>query len=274
MTPGQGSADKILAILDLFTEERLEWTPDELMARLGYSRPTLYRYLKTLKSVGFLTSLPGAGFTLGPRVTELDFLMRKSDPLLAAGRPAVADLAARFPCAALLVRWYGAKLLCVDSVISDEAPLSSYPRGRPMPLAHGAISRAILANLPKRRQVPLIEENLARFKELGHGATVDEVLGTLRAIRRKGVAVAYGEVTSGVIGVAAPVFDAGRAPIAALCVTNRREDVDPIRLHSITGAVRASAAEITRSLAQFRHVRGADAAVCRDPDRQKQGYQC
>jgi DNA-binding transcriptional ArsR family regulator len=49
-----------------FTEEHLEWTPDELMAALGYSRPTLYRYLKTLKEAGFLTSMPSGGFTLGP----------------------------------------------------------------------------------------------------------------------------------------------------------------------------------------------------------------
>lgn len=252
MTAGSGSAEKILAILDLFSEERLEWTPEELMARLGYSRPTLYRYLKTLKQAGLVTSLPGAGFTLGPRVTELDFLMRKSDPLLANGRDALQRLSGRFPCAALLVRWYGSKLLCVESEISGQAPLSSYPRGRPMPLAHGAISRAILAHLPRRQQVPLIKEHLPEIRALGHGDSVEAVLTSLAAIRREGVAVAYGEVTPGVIGVAAPVFDAGRAPIAVLCTTNRREDVDAARLDEIKAAVRAEAARITLALERVR----------------------
>ena len=47
------SGDRILAILDLFTEDRLEWHPDEMMAELGYSRPTLYRYLRRCATRGF-----------------------------------------------------------------------------------------------------------------------------------------------------------------------------------------------------------------------------
>ena len=58
-----GSSDRTLAILELFTEERLEWSAEELMAELGYTRPTLYRYLKTLKRAGFLVALPGRGLT-------------------------------------------------------------------------------------------------------------------------------------------------------------------------------------------------------------------
>ena len=50
---GINSATRIMAILDVFTEDRLEWTPEELMAELGYSRPTLYRCLKTLREAGF-----------------------------------------------------------------------------------------------------------------------------------------------------------------------------------------------------------------------------
>ena len=41
--------DKVLAVLDLFSDSRLLWTPDELRLVLGYTRPTLYSYLKSLK---------------------------------------------------------------------------------------------------------------------------------------------------------------------------------------------------------------------------------
>lgn len=213
------SADRILAILDLFTEDRLEWTPDQMMAALGYSRPTLYRYLRSLKDTGFLVSLPGAGFTLGPRVVEMDFLMRKSDPLAQAAGPMLRRIAESWPCTALIVRWYGAKLLCIASECSLSDPQSSYPRGRPMPLARGAISRAILAHLPRRQMMQKIGENLTELRFLGLGQTAAEIADALRQQRRQGAVVAYGEVTPGVIGVAAPVFDAGRSPIAALCAT-------------------------------------------------------
>src|ERR1044072_8160978 len=100
------SLERLQAVLEVFTEDRLEWTPEELMEELGYSRPTLYRYLKILKDSGFLTSMPNTGFTLGPRVVEMDYLLRKSDNLILSGTPYLQKLTARYECTALLVRWY------------------------------------------------------------------------------------------------------------------------------------------------------------------------
>lgn len=216
---GAGSGERILALLDLFSEARPEWTPDEMMAETGYARPTLYRYLKALKEAGLVASLSGATYTLGPRVVELDFLMRLSDPLIEAGKPLLRELSETWPCTALLVRWYGNRLLCVASECSAENPKSSYPRGRPMPLVRGAISRAILAHLPRRQMHQKIAENLDDLSALGLGCTPEEVAETFRKVRRAGAAVAHGEVTPGVVGVAAPVFDAGQSPVAALCLT-------------------------------------------------------
>lgn len=246
------SGDRILAILDLFSEDRLEWRPDQMMAQLGYSRPTLYRYLRTLCDAGLLTSLPGAAFTLGPRVTELDFLMRRSDPLIAHGAETLDGLAQRHPCSALLVRWYRRKLLCIAASVSAAEPRSSYPRGRPMPLGHGAISRAILAWMPKRSAASLIEEHLDEFARHGVGNSLEDVFEVLRKVRRDGFAVGRGEVTPGVIGIAAPVFDSGRSPIAALTVTTEASLLTPEAEASTAEAVRDGARRLTETLARLR----------------------
>ncbi len=238
MTSVSSSGERILAILDLFSEAHPEWTPEAMMDRLGYSRPTLYRYLKTLRDAGFLVSLPQAGWTLGPRVTELDFLVQRADPLIRAGACELRALAARFPCSAFLVRWYGTRLLCVASEVSAPRPRSSYPRGRPMPLGRGAISRAIVAHLPRRERDAL----LALPEFAGSDANL------LRQIRRDGTATARGEVTPGVVGVAAPILAADRAPIAALCLTSDENDVDAPTLAQIRDAVRDSAARISDAL--------------------------
>ena len=129
------SADRLLGVLGLFSEERPEWTAEQMMKETGFTRPTLYRYLKSLRETGLVTSVSGSAFSLGPRVTELDYLMRKADPLIAHGQSALEELTARSQCSAFLVRWYGRKILCVSSLISARAPVTSYPRGRPMPLA-------------------------------------------------------------------------------------------------------------------------------------------
>lgn len=246
------SLERVLAVLEVFTEDRLEWTPEELMEELGYSRPTLYRYLKTLKEAGLLLSMPNAGFTLGPKVVEMDYLMRKSDPLILHGAPHLKALTSAYSCTALLVRWYGNRMLCVDSMVSAPSPLSSYPRGRPMPMARGAIARSIIAFLPRRRMLPLIETMMDEFRDVGFGNNSEEIQESFRKVRRAGVAVAFGEVTPGVVGIAAPVFDAGRSPAASLCITIAREIVDDKTVEEIASAIRSHAGELSAALSQKR----------------------
>ena len=248
MTSVSGSGGRILAILDLFSEERPEWLPDEMMEALGYSRPTLYRYLKTLKDAGFLAALPGAGYTLGPRVTELDFLMRRADPLIAAGQDLLRDMAEDHRGAAFLVRWYRRKLLCVASEDRSTEARSSYPRGRPMPMGRGAISRAIAAFLPSRERTRLIEDYLEEFTTLGIGTTRDAVLDELKRVRRAGVAVAWGEVTPGLVGVAAPILAADNVPIGALCLSRDAATTDAARLSEIRRVVAAAGQRISDRL--------------------------
>jgi len=243
MSSISGSGERILAILDLFSEERPEWSPEEMMHALGYSRPTLYRYLKTLKDAGYLVSLPGQGLTLGPRVTELDFLMQRSDPLIGVGAPLLRMLAGRYPCSVFITRWYERKILCVVSEVSNPAPKSSYPRGRPMPLAKGAISRAIVAFLPRREQDRIVADHLEDLG--GEGAKEETVLARLRDVRREGVCTAWGEVTPGVVGVAAPILAGDRTPIAALCLTSNVADMTEPRLAAIRRDVGDSADAIS-----------------------------
>lgn len=246
------SLEKVLAVLEAFTEDRLEWTPEELMEELGYTRPTLYRYLKTLRDAGFLTSMPGAGFTLGPRVVEMDFLLRKSDALVLNGAPYLKELTKLYPCTALLVRSYGDKILCVDSASSTPNPVSSYPRGRPMPLARGAIARSIMAFLPRRRLLPLIHGIREDLTAVGLGVTDEEIMESLKRVRKAGCAVAHGEVTPGVVGIAAPIFDAGQSPIASLCITISGQIVNGRQIDEIGANVRRCASEISEALSQNR----------------------
>ncbi len=248
MIAGANSIERVLAILDLFGEERLEWTPEEIMDALGYTRPTVYRYLKALSEFGLLTSLPSAGFTLGPRVVEMDFLMRQSDALTREGRPHLEALAARYPATALLARWYGEKLLCVEAKSSTASARSSYARGRPMPLARGAISRAILAHLPRRQLAQRIVDNFDDLRDIGLGDSVEAIAESFRRVRRDGYAIARGEVTPGVVGVAAPVFDSGQSPIAALCVTIAEEAAAAERLVDVVRDVTAAAQALSAAL--------------------------
>jgi DNA-binding IclR family transcriptional regulator len=244
------SQDRVLALLDLFSESRPLWTPDELMRELGYTRPTLYRYLKSLRDSGLLMSTRGGRYALGPRVVEMDYLSRRADPLVAAAAPHLARLTAAHPCTALIVRWYGDKMLCVTSQSSAPNPVSSYPRGRPMAMGRGAIARSIMAFLPKPQLMPLLERYAGDLRQIGVGATQEEVLAAFKRIRRAGVAVAFGEVTPGAVGIAAPILDAGY-PTASLCVTIGGQQAHGELIDRIGAEVREAARLIAEEASGF-----------------------
>ena len=243
------SLERVLAVLEVFSEERLEWTSEDLMAHLGYSRPTLYRYLKILKDAGLLMSSRNASVTLGPKVVEMDYLARRSDTLVLSGQPHLKALTTRYSCNAMILRWYGNKILCVVSETSAKNLVSSYPRGRPMPLGRGAIARSIMAYLPRARLVPLIEQNLDDLRSVGLGMTVEDVRQSMKRVRKAGYAVAFGEVTAGAVGIAAPVLDDRGTPIASVCVTITGALVDGAAIDRIAADVKTVANEISAAQA-------------------------
>lgn len=242
------SLKRVLAVLDMFSETRLVWTFEALMTELGYSRPTLYRYLKTLKDAGLLTSTHGAGYMLGPRIVELDYLVRKSDALVLTGVSHLRDLVARRPSTALLARWYGNKLLCVISESSTDRVTSSYPRGRPMPLGRGAIARSIMAHLPRTHVTRLIRLNYDELRSVGLGASEGEMRRNILRVRKTGYAVAHGEVTPGAIGVASAILDASGHPIASCGVVVAGNLVTGAMIDGIGEKVRDAAAKISNAL--------------------------
>ena len=216
---GTNSADRILSVLNLFTDGRLEWTAEQLMEVLGYSRPTMYRYLRSLKDAGLLVSISNSLLTLGPRVVEMDFLIRKSDPLLTYGKVHIHQLARTYPSTSLLARWYGDKMLCVDTESSTKNYFTNYTRGRPMALVRGAIARTIVANLPRAHLENHIYLHLEEFKKIGLGENYQGILESFIEVKKNRVCIAKQEMTPGVLGIASPIFDTNRYTVGAMCVT-------------------------------------------------------
>lgn len=244
----RNSLEKMLAILDLFQGGALRWTSDEMTDRLGYSRSTLYRYLGVLTDAGLLTSLPSIGYTLGPRITELDHELRSSDPLITNGRPILQTLVKEINGFGLLCRRYRKHVLCVHQEPGISGISSSYERGRAMPLLRGATSRVILAHLSTQQLRRIYGELSGALSEGGFGRTLKEVQDNLRTIREDGYCRSRGEVTPGVTGIAAPVFDGMGSVIGSLTLTVRNDDVDSRSERSMIERVIFSARLLTDSM--------------------------
>jgi DNA-binding IclR family transcriptional regulator len=240
---------KVLQVLDLVQESSRGLTFEEISSAIEAPRSTLYRYLKALTDAGFLVSLPNTGFTLGPRIAELDYKMRRHDRLILLGRPVMAELVQTETAVALLCRLYRAKVLCIHQEAHPDALHSNYERGLARPLLRGAASRAILAHMPPRTIVKLYEGDPDEFRSANLGNTLEDVKRTLRGIRQAGWESVAGQVTPGATGIAAPIFDGRGSILGSLSLTLKGTKHSAKEINRIAGKVSSGAGFITNAIA-------------------------
>ncbi len=237
------SLARMLSTLDLFTEDRSGLDVDEIASGLRCSKPTAYRYVKLLTNAGLLAPGPGTTYRLGTRIIQLDRQIRLTDPMLGRGEAVMQELSERFGENLLLCGYYGDQLICTAQVWTHhQGLLTSYTRGRPMPLLRGAAGKVILAHLPSARLRSLMLRDPRKIAEAGLGQTWMEFRDALRAIRRKGYAVTYGEIDATTAGIAAPIVGDGRQVLGSLVfaipIPNLPEDRVPALAQAVMEGAR------------------------------------
>nr|WP_255616709.1 IclR family transcriptional regulator [Microvirga puerhi] len=197
---------RVSEILNLFSESRPTITLADVEDALGVSQASAYRYVHDLHEIGLLSRTSGR-YAPGPKIMELEYIISKFDPVIAASRELMEESSAHLGCHMLLGRLYGNRLVNVYYSRPNHLPALNYSPGRRMPLFRGAQARVILANLDRRR--------LRRIFETGEGDTDRNKIGAdwtsfnaaLQRNRREGYYISREELDKGVAGIAAPVFD-------------------------------------------------------------------
>lgn len=238
------SLTKLLSILDYFGPDCAALSADEIIARLGCSRPQGYRYIRELCTAGLLTRFSGA-YSLGPRISELDYIIRSGDPLLECSEALVKELCQRLRADVLVVNIFGDRVVAIHHERCDNSNFVGWGRGQPLPLFAGAGSKMILASLPVARQRRLFEQYPKAVESAGWGRNWEEFRSELRNIRRAGYALSFGELDKTNVGIAAPVVHEPGVPPAVLIVVMPRERYDAADPKAVAQAVKDAAAAIS-----------------------------
>ena len=213
------SGRRILSVLGLFTVDEPEWTVEDAAKKLHVGGATAYRYFSELTNVGLISPVGDARYALGPAIIQMDRQIQICDPMLGVARSVMVDLVQYAPegSTLLLCRLFHDRVMCVHQVIGrgPQSPVS-YERGRLMPLYRGATSKIILAHIPARHLKVLYGHDAVEIAKLHLGENWGEFRSTLAKLRRVGVCVTRGEIDSGRVGVAAPVFDADGLVLGSL----------------------------------------------------------
>jgi DNA-binding IclR family transcriptional regulator len=257
------SLNRMLSLLDLFSEHEPVWKVEAVMERTGLSRATAYRYVRELCDAGLLARITASDYALGPRIIELDCQIRVSDPLFTAGKPVVADLVAETGEIGILCSLYGDRMICIHVEHSPDAGIRLLmERGHVLPLFRGSTAKIILAHLPYRRLHDLYEANSKAIAKAGLADDWTSFLRTLREIRTTGYYISMGELNPAVRAIAAPLFNAEDEILGSLTLAMPRARHTAERQDALVAAALAASRRISKALARATRTvpKGAPAA--------------
>lgn len=200
------SLTRMLTVLDLFSREHESMTAEEIAEKLHLSRTTGYRYTRELTGAGLLVS-NGGRFTLGPRIIQLDYKIRESDPFLNSAKEVLNKLAVSVDAAGLLATIYKNEIIniyeCAGESIRNDV---TYGRGTSVPIFKGSSSKVILASLSRARLKRIWDDNDNNPDCLAIGENWKSFWQNLQLIKRNGYWVSRSEIDADLIGMSAPVF--------------------------------------------------------------------
>lgn len=242
---------KTLALLDFFGPDSLQVSAETIVERTGLSKATVYRHVKDLCDAGLLARMGGGNYSLGPRIVELDWMMRQYDPILIAGREHIHKLAEETRLAVLCSAFYDDRIINTYIFEPSESFAFHFGRGQPMPLFWGAQSKVLVSYQSARRLQRLFEQKIAGDPEHPcHGWAWPEFSRAAKKIRKAGYCVTTGELTEGLTGIAAPILqDDSREANASICVLGDSERFALLRRESVIERLVETAKSIAAALA-------------------------
>jgi DNA-binding IclR family transcriptional regulator len=237
------TADRALQVLQQFRAQAEGLTVTEIASRLDLHRSTASRLVSTMEARGFLErDAVGSLLRLGPEVARIGRIALAGRELVTVARPVLDGLAAETGETATLAVPMDGQVMTVAQADSSYFVSSGKWVGVRTPMHCAADGKVLLA-------FDGAHANLAGLSKRTKRTIVDpKVLGReLEGVRRRGFAVAEGELEEGLVGVAVPVLEGGSC-IAALCVSGPEYRLDGTAARRLAPRCTARAEQLERSL--------------------------
>ncbi len=242
---------RVTGILNLFSASKPLITIDEIASCLDISTASAYRYAAELSQAGLISPSSGR-YRLGPKIIELEYLIRSYDPIIQAGHPLMSGLAELTGCDVLLCNVYDTHIVNVHHIRGEQPLNVTYTKGLPMPLFRGSQARVVLAHMDRRKLKRLYEQGMADpqlcadVRQLGEDW--QSFSKTLKRVRNQGYYISRGELDKDVTGIAAPIFGGNNDIQASLVIG--KHSILPSRLSeaALISLATETAREISRRI--------------------------
>jgi DNA-binding IclR family transcriptional regulator len=227
-----------------------------VVAASGLPKATVHRILAALLEARMIERLEGGrAYRLGPEMFAFGATIAEVADLRGIAHPSLERLAAQSKCAVYLGIRSGFDGLCLDRVDGEEAPanlpLDVMDR---WPLGVGVFSLALIAFLPDPEVRNIVEYNRRRLDE-AERFYGERMLAIVAEIRKCGFAFQSMRTNRKLAGLAVPVLDRRRRPIASLTIVGLPHNMRPEYLQPTLEPLRQEAAGIAQLYQARRHPR-------------------
>lgn len=242
--------DRTFSILELFDEERPEWSSTEVARALELPVPTAHRILSALAQRGYVSQhAESKRFRLGIAALQLGDRARAVVDLASVALPSLRRISRDTGETSLLTGLTPRqdRGVCLERVETPQPLRLSVTPGRQLPLHAGASQKVLMAFM----EPDALERALARpLEHLCHNTITDP--GLLRAelekIRATGWASSFEETNLGVWGLAVPILDDRGTVVCAVGIAGPSARLAQERIAELVERIHAGAAEIARAL--------------------------
>jgi IclR family KDG regulon transcriptional repressor len=242
--------DRTFSILELFDEERPEWSTTEVARALDLPVPTAHRILSALARRGYVSQHGETKrFRLGIAALQLGDRARSVVDLRSVALPSLRRLSRDTGETSLLtVLTPGQdRGVCLERVETAQPLRLSVTPGRQLPLHAGASQKVLLAYM----DLEAIDLVLSRPLEHFCINTLTDpglVRAELDRIRGCGWASSFEETNLGVWGLAVPILDARGAVVCAVGIAGPSARLAQERIGELVERIHTGAEEIANAL--------------------------
>lgn len=213
------SVDRAISILKCFNERRRELKLSEIADELGLNKSTVHGIINTLKNHGLIDQDEKTQkYRLGIYLIGLGELVVSSIDVRAIGYPVIEEM-----CQKLKETVHVGVLDCTDIVYIDKKECDNSVRistkiGARNPAYCTADGKVMLAYLDLNKQMRIIPDDIPKFTP-NTITNKSDLIKELGKIKERGYAIDNEEYETGLVCVAAPVFDHSGAVKYGISVT-------------------------------------------------------
>lgn len=242
------SVGAALRLLKCFSADEPELGISELARRLDVAKSTAHRLATTLVDEAFLEQNPSNGlYRLGLAVFGLGTLVRRRMSVSNEALPYLTELRDRSDETVHLAVLDGTDIVYFFNLESRQAVRTSSYLGVRKPAYCTGEGRALLAFAPKVAVDRVLSAPMpARTR--GTTTSPKSLVEALEVVRRTGYALDDEESEDGMRGVAAPIFDASGAVVAALGLAGPIQRLNRKRIRDLVPMVQHAARAVSQRL--------------------------